>query len=149
MSLGPIKCHRKIIIVAVNVSLVLSFIICSTLDVEAGGSKVSKADFAVVKLFPFGQTVRIEAHDPAVVLRVTQWLARVSPRQPTETELGAVLPWCSIFFYRKARLKPILVKTADIYMYADSTESRRLLTDSEVQEFHRILQLDKRQGVSH
>jgi len=95
-------------------------------------------DAVVLEMRVAGQPKRWESGDPAVIGKVKSWLAGVVPRQPKPAELGAVRPWCTVSFFSQASSPPKRVSSQEVYLYADSSQQPRLLSDAEMQDLYTI-----------
>ena len=99
---------------------------------------MNSIDAVVLEMRVAGQPRQLESGDPAVIEKVKAWLAGVIPRQPKPAELGAIRPWCTVSFFHQASSPPKLVSSQEVYLYADSSQQPRLLSDAEMQVLYSI-----------
>ena len=119
--------------------LILLFVSgCSKHLAESDHTSMTSIDAVALEMRVAGQPKRLESGDPAVIGRVKAWLAGVVPRQPKPTELGAIRPWCTVSFLHQASSPPKLVSSQEVYLYADSSQQPRLLSDAEIQDLYTI-----------
>lgn len=116
---------------------------CSKHIVESDRNAMTPMDAVVLEMRMANQPTRLESGDPTVIAKVKAWLAGVVPRQPKPAELGAVRPWCTVSFFRQASSPPKLVSSQEVYMYADSSQQPRLLSDVEIQDLYSIWGLNR------
>jgi hypothetical protein len=133
--------EKNIVVVLASLPVLLCLAACSRHLAQPDRSRVNPIDTVVLELHATGKPARLESGDPVLIGKVKEWLSGVVARQPRQTELGAVRPWCTVSFFRQAQPQPKLVSSQNVYLYADSSEEPRLLTDAQIQDLYKIMGL--------